>query len=170
MNLDYFIATLPTLLEGQPARLSEEDFRESCAEQLSPALFRAVAAMLDGTSDSHPFVQAWRDRDAQLRNAVAAERARRRGLAPSEAPSRETAGFDAAIAPAVAAAFAQSDPLARERALDHVRWTLLDELEGVQPMDENVILAYAAKLKISLRTLAADADKGLRRFGELTAK
>ena len=170
MNLDFFIPTLPMLLEGQPARLSEKDFRESCAEQLSPELFGAVAAILDGTPNPHPFVRAWRDRDAQVRNAIAAERARRRGLSPSETPSRETTGLDTAIAPAVAAAFALPDPLARERALDHLRWTLLDELEGVQPMAENVVLAYAAKLRISLRALAADADAGRSRFVELTSR
>ena len=69
-----------------------------------------------------------------------------------------------------AAAFALPDPLQRERAIDHVRWTVLDQLQGVQPLSENVVLAYAAKLKINERQLSADASEGAESFKALTKR
>lgn len=170
MNLSYFIPSLPLLSPGLAPGLSVGEFRSLCQAQLTAALAHAAEALLDGTDDEHPFVRAWRDRDAQIRNAVAAERARRRGLAPAETPSRPATGCDASIAPAVAAAFALPDPMRREEALDALRWRILDELQGVEPFSERVVLAYAVRLALCTRTAARDAGRGMDAFKALTAK
>ncbi len=164
MNLDYFISSLPLLLEGQSAKTSVDEFRTMASEGLSGKLKEAVLALLDGGASSHPFVVAWRDLDGQVRNAIAFERAKRRGISPSETPKADVSGFNASIIPAVTAAFAEADPLKREVAIAHLRWTLLDELQGVQPLSENVVLAFAVKLKINEMLLSIDKEKGSERF------
>ena len=171
------------LLQDQPSKLSAADFAGMCREQLEPALAAAAVEMLgaapsasasspDGAaapSSRHPFVLAWRDREAQLRNAVAAERARRRG---DSAKPRQvgTVGCDPSIAQGVAAAFAAKDPLSRELAIDAIRWNILEDMQGISPFSEAVVLAYAGKLALNARRFAIDPDKGMGRFRELTAR
>lgn len=179
MNLEYFISSLPMIAEDQPAKISPEVFLQSCREQLDGALAKAAAEMLGerGQSDEasgqpvqsrHAFVTAWRDRENQLRNAIALERAKRLPNAPRPA-ARETTGFDASIASGVSAAFSGKDPLARELALDSIRWRLLDEMQGVSPFSEATVLAYAGKLALNARRFSFDAAKGMDRFTEMTA-
>ena len=158
------------LLEGQEAKMSPEVFREMCESGLSGVLRQAALAMLDGADAPHPFVRAWRDADAQVRNAIAAERARKRGLPAAQTPRLDASGCDASISPAIAAAFALPDPLSRERAIAHVRWAILDQLQGVDPLSENVVLAFAAKLKINTLLLSADPSKGAESFKAITTR
>lgn len=175
MNLEYFISSLPMLLEDQPAKISPEDFATLCGEHLDPALAAAAREMLGvagnggATAAAHPFVRAWRDGETQLRNAIAEERARRRKAASRPDP-RETRGCDPSLPQRVSAAFAAQDPLSRERAIDHIRWIALDEMQGVSPFSEAAVLAYAGKLALNARRFAVSEDKGMERFKVLTAQ
>lgn len=159
------------LLEDQPAKISPEDFGALCVEQLDTGLAAAAQEMLGGAGDggtigaAHPFVCAWRDSETQLRNAIAEERARRRKAASRPVP-RETRGCDPSLPQRVAAAFAAQDPLSRERAIDHIRWIALGEMQGVSPFSEAAVLAYAGKLAINARRFAISEEKGMERFRE----
>lgn len=168
MNLDYFISSLPMLLEGQPAHITIEAFRAAADSQLSPRLHLAVRALLDGTDSPHPFVRAWREIDAIICNEIAVQRTIRRGQQLTQAPRMVTAACIPSIAPAISVAFAESDPLRRERAIAHIRWAQIDQLQGVQPLSENVVLAYAVKLKLNETLLSAQTSKGAECFQALT--
>lgn len=167
MNLDYFIASLPMLLPGHPPGITLDAFRAACAEQLTGRLAAAVQALLDNTDCDHPFVRAWRAHETLLCNAVARRRAARlkqdaqRWLRPVD-------GGDMRIEHGVAAAFEQPDPLQRERALDRLRWNVLEELQGNQPLTSAVVLAYAVKLRILDRWSRLDAAAGAQRLEALT--
>lgn len=181
MNLEYFISSLPMLLEDEPAKVPPEGFAALCAEQLPPELAGAALEMLaicqpvpampgagPRTAPSrHPFVTAWRDADTQLRNAIAAERARRRGDSSRPQP-REASGCSPWLSQAVSSAFAAKDPLSREAALDSIRWRILDEMQGVSPFSEAAILAYAGKLALNARRHSISADAGMGNFLALT--
>jgi hypothetical protein len=54
----------------------------------------------------------------------------------------------------------KTTPLERERALDRVRWNLLDELAGFDPFDSATALAYALKLRITERWHAVSDERG----------
>ena len=41
-------------------------------------------------------------------------------------------------------------------------------MQGVQPLSENVIFAYAVKLRLALRLQSLDATAGRAKFDELT--
>lgn len=168
MNLDYFIASLPMLLPGQAPAIAPESFRAACAAQLEPDLSAAADALLDGRPSAHPWARAWQDRETILRNAVARRRAARQG-ADAQATQRPTHGSDARIEHGVAAAFEQPDPLQRERALDRLRWNVLDELQGNQPLAAAVVLAYAVRLRILDRGSRLEAEAGARRLEKLAS-
>ena len=169
MNLEYFISSLPLLAYGQPVPLAERDFREACATGLDGALAASVRQLLDGLqpgeAPASPWVASWQAKEGQVRAAVARRRAARLGVPP---PETSDAVADTRIEPAVNAAFDEINPLRREQALDRLRWQLADEMQGVQPISENVVLAYAVKLRLALRLQSLDAAAGRAKFDELT--
>jgi len=169
MNLDYFISSLPMLAYGQRVPLSEQDFRAACETGLDGALAASVRQLLDGLTPDEapasPWVAAWNAKESQVRAAVARRRAARLGVPP---PETQAVVADTRIEPAVNAAFEEVNPLRREQALDRLRWQFADEMQGVQPLSENVIFAYAVKLRLALRLQSLDATAGRAKFDELT--
>ena len=111
------------------------------------------------------YLAAWNAKEGQVRLAVARRRAARLGVPPPEVPAVVA---DTRIEPAVNAAFEEINPLRREQALDRLRWQLVDEMQGVQPISENVVLAYAVKLRLALRLQSLDETAGRAKFDELT--
>ncbi len=168
MSIPYLIASLPTLALDTPPPLAIAAFRETCDRVLPPSDAATVVALLAGQPSDHPFVGAWRDRETQLRNAVARRRAARRGLDPALC-QRPVAGCDLRLMQGVDAAFEQADPLRREQALDRLRWSVLDELQGPQPHSFEAVLAYAVRLQLAVRGAQRDADAGRARVAHLTA-
>jgi hypothetical protein len=167
MSLVYLLASLPCLTLGATPLVSPEAFLAASHEQLDAATAAAAAALLADHADPHPFVQAWRDKEAILRNTVALRRAARRTLDPLPW-LRPTIGSDLRIVSAVEEAFQISDPLARERALDRLRWAVADELQGPDPLSERALLAYAIRLRLAWRWAHLQVAKGRRRAEALT--
>lgn len=171
MNLEYFISSLPALSYGQPAQITEAAFREACVTGLDGAVAASVAALLDGSpfagGASSAWVEAWNGKEAEIRLAVARRRAARLGVPP---PETLACVMDTRIEPAVNAAFEEVNPLRREEALDRLRWQLADEMQGVQPFSENVIYAYAVKLRLVLRFQSLSPEAGKIVFSQLTTR
>lgn len=169
MNLEYFISSLPGLKYGEKSPIGEGDFRSMCASGLDAEMARSVSQILDGVAAGETpasrWVEAWQAREAEIRAAVARRRAKRLGR-PDAGYGRAVA--DTRIAPAVEAAFGETDPLRREMALDRLRWMFAEEMEGVQPIAPTVVYAYAAKLRLVLRRQALDETAGAAKFKEMT--
>ena len=112
---------------------------------------------------------AWRDLDAQLRNAVAAERARTRGADPSRW-RRPVNGCSLYWAGRVQAAFQEKDPSRRDHMLDQVRWDAAGELTPpASPLSAAAAYTYGIRLAIVLRRQALSAEAGNATFDALTA-
>lgn len=167
----YFVSSLPMLAFGEPPPLSRALFREACAEHLRSGDLAALDALEAGPDEPsrHPFLNAWRDGETQLRNAAARQRAARsqRDAAPF---LREQRGFDLSIESAVGEAFSRGTPLERERALDRVRWLQADALAGPDPFSSRAVLAYALRLRIAERWAVVDRDKGRETVDGLVAR
>ena len=156
MAADYLIASLQPLDLDGPAPYTEAQFAEMCREQLGPDPFKAHAAR-------------WADLDAQLRNAVAAERARARGDDPAKW-RRPVRGCSPYWANRVAAAFQETNPAARERLLDRVWWDAAGELvPPAAPLSAAAAFAYAIRLALVVRRRAASAEAGNAVFDRLAA-
>ena len=183
MSYEYFAATLPMLSFGAPPPMAAEDLRAAAEGNLKSADLAALDALLSGAPSDHPFVVAWRDRDTQLRNAVARARAARvsraagnGGVSGGEGAARwlrPHGGWSAGVESGVAAAFQEPDALRRHRALARLRWDLAGEVAGLDPFSSSAILAYAVRLVLAADLAKADADAGLarlRRTAEETAE
>lgn len=164
MGYPYFASTLPTQDFGAPPVLTADAFRGLAENNLSKADLAALDALLSGGASDHPFVVAWRDLDTQIRNAIARQRAARIDGADASKYLRPHGGWSCAAEEAVAAAFAETDPLDRQRALLRVRWNAVGDLAGLDPFSSASVLAYAVRLAIAAELAAFDAEKGAARL------
>jgi hypothetical protein len=165
MTYYYLGASLPMLFLDRPAPIGLTAFRRSCREQMRPADGEAIQRLLDadGEGVDHPFVRRWRNGERQLRNAVARARAARLGR--DAAPHlRPVEGVSVTQDRRVAEAFTRGTPLERELELDRIRWSLLDELAGLQPFTLAWLMAYALKLRLVERWAGLDAGMGEARL------
>ncbi len=171
MKYYFFAATLPLLSMEGPPPFSIAEFRARCAEHLNADDSKALAEIMgdaNGTTASHDFVRQWRNVDTAMRNAVARARAARsqRDAAPYLRPQ---AGVDVQLDKGVADAFQKASPLERERALDRLLWSRLDDAAGYDPFDGKAILAYAVRLRILERWSRLDESAGKRQVTERVA-
>jgi hypothetical protein len=167
----YLVASLPSVsLEAKPP-VSREDFLRSCRGVLSEADFRDMSLVLEGRESeaAHPSVRRWRDRETQLRNAVARIRAVKAGADPTPF-QRSHGGFDVSVEQGVAEALGRPNPLEREQALDRLRWRLAEELALEGPFDMPAVFAFVIKLRLAERWHGWDQDKGREAFEALVAR
>jgi len=117
-----------------------------------------------------------------LRNVVAALRARQKGLDPSEyligegevvnilsSSTAEDFGLSLEF-PWIESLIKAETPHERQAMVEQIQWDYLDEHAGPDPFDFRVILAYLLKLEILEKQLALSEDKGMeivRRLGGL---
>ncbi|HPM76164.1 MAG TPA: DUF2764 family protein [bacterium] len=99
-----------------------------------------------------PFLQRWAGFEVTLRNAVAAERARKLGLSPEEYFVAEQLTESAAFIDSLVASWAAADnPLAAARVLDQGRWEWLQANGGWFGFSSDEVAAYARALVLLAR-------------------
>ena len=160
MNHYYLVSSLPTLTPGERPGITREEFLRRAAEQLDGPDLKLVGSRLaDGLPEgADAFSQDWRATETALRNTCARQRAARRGV---DALSYVREGDDdPALSLAVAAAFNAPDPLARERALDAIRWAALERMAGYDPFTFRALQSYAARLHLAWRLAELDLRRG----------
>lgn len=163
----YFLAgSLPMLAFDEPPRITTVDFLSACQSHLAETEFKVVVAALEQTHCRHGFVRAWRDRDCQIRNTLAVARAQHRATDP-QPYLRTHVGFDVATQHAVQEAMGRPHPLDRERGLDRLRWSTLDELAGPDMFRLDYLVAYGLKLQILERWAAMDDEAGNERVEQV---
>lgn len=131
---------------------------------------------------AHAFVREYFTFQQDLRNIVAALRARQKGLDPSEyvlgegevvqilcSSTAEDFGLSLEF-PWIENLIKSETPHERQVMVEQIQWDYLDEHAGHDPFDFRVILAYLLKLEILERQLALSEDRGMekvRRLGGL---
>lgn len=164
----YLVASLPTLVLGEPPPLDAAGLLSRCEHLLGADDRAELALALEGrwAESSAEFLRRWRNADTQLRNAVARIRAARRA-ADLHGALREHEGFDVCIEKAATDAYTRPNPLERELFLDRYRWQILDDLSRATPFGVEALLAYAVKLRLALRWAAIQDEAGRARLNEL---
>jgi len=148
MTVDYIVASLPTLVFGEPPALSRERFE-------SEYLDAAAKKLVDGK---------WAELETQLRNAICEARG------GAEKFRRETPGCSIYWKNRVLACFQEKDPAKREEALDRVRWDAAAELTSVtDPLGAGALATYAVRLSIAMKRAAISKENGNAAFDRLTA-
>ncbi len=162
MTYPFFVSTLPMLQQDAPPPMTVERFQALAQRYLTATDFAVLEALETGSPSPHPFVRAWIRHETQLRNAVARHRASRLGQDVSPW-LREHEGYDVSLERGVAAAFQESNPLRRERALEALRWRKAGELAGFDPFSIEAVLVYSLQLRLCEGASARDEAKGRRR-------
>ena len=179
-NYEYIIASLPVLQEGYRGPLAADAILEEIREQLSASDAAQLQLVLDGwnpeclteefyaraAKSRSGFVRGYFLYDLQLRNAKVAwlNKALGRPEGTDVLPCPEEDFEDAARAAEV---LAGSDILARERGLDDMLWKRIEQLTVMHVFDLDIILGFAAMLKITDRWLKLDENTGRELFARL---
>ena len=155
MPLDYIVASLQPLAFDAPPPCTEEQFAAIAGEVAPPP--------------------EWTDLEAQLRNAIAEERARlnaARGHGETDAAKwkRPVAGCSLHWTNRVRAACAEKNPLKRDAAIDRVFWDAAGELTPpASPLSRGALQTYAIRLAIATRRAKRSTEAGNAVFDRLTS-
>ncbi len=149
------------LVLGDPPAFSVEEFRESAAPILVEDDLAEFDRVVAGqTEEGNSFFSAeWHRTDMQIRNEIARMRATRRSV-EVRSYLKDHQGYSVAIADGVADAYARPNPAERERSLDRLRWSWLDELAARDAFGLTAILAYVVKLQLAVRWAGMDVERG----------
>jgi hypothetical protein len=166
----YLVASLPTLVMGEPPPFSGSEMLVRYANTLAADDAREVKLALEKheRGSQHPFLVQWVRADTQMRNAIARVRAGRQSVEVREY-LHDHPGYDVGLENAVVDAYARPNPLERELALDHHRWKMLDEMVLAEPFGLGAVLAFAIKLRMVIRWAAVTEEAGARKLEELVA-
>ncbi len=172
--MKYFFlgASLPMLSLETPPPMTLAQFTALCGGHLLSehmAVFERLMNDATGPDDGE-FALAWRDRDAELRNAVVAERAARLGVDAGSYERDSGASCDTYVCKGVAEAFAGKNPRQRELALDRLRWGVIEELQGFDSFSPEAIYGYGLKLRLAERWAGLSEKKGRERMEEMVGR
>ena len=166
----YLVSSLPLLRWGSRPALSSEDFLAHCEGQVPPDLLADLARVSlvprDGAESAAE--KGWGAWDTCMRNHVARARAHHLHRDANPALREETDAFPN-DRKELDDALTQGNPLARERAIDHLRWRRLDELESGHLFDRDRLVVYRLKLLLLEKWSRFDAEVGARNLDELVA-
>ena len=148
----FFSATLPELRPGEIPPLTLAEFDELAAEYLTPRHYAWLAA-----DDPRARVCREMARFEEFLRIRIAERRAEKLKQSVEFPEPESfyCGIDEELS-----AVAALNPAERERAVDMMRWRLLDELTCINDFDFDHICAYRAKLRLAEKYRGRDAKAG----------
>ncbi len=160
----YLVASLPSLVQGEPPLFTPEDYRFKCQGVLTEEHRAELDRIIEGRLDElrTPFGQRWRDIETEIRNGAARVRAGREGI--DESPYIEpVTACCVSIEHDVEHALSSGNPMEQEFALDRVRWKAVEELEGQDPFGLAPALGYAVKLRIAKRWADLSEEEGRKR-------
>lgn len=164
----YLLASLPTLVLGEPVPFDGDELLARSANFLGPSELDELRRAVEGRTHEgiSGFSRRWTAADTQLRNAAVRVRASKLGTEP-KSYLREHAGYDTYIEKAVADAYAKPNPLERELALDRHRWQMLEDLAKTDPFGFDGLLAWALKLGIAVRWAGLKDEAGRKRVADV---
>ena len=140
-----------------------EKFLSDVYSHLSKKDADGVAAVAKATASNHPMAVKWQDLNSQLRNAVAAERARKMEKDPSKW-IRPVQGCSLFWKNRIVASFNEKDPESRERLIEAA-----GELTPVTaPLSVEALFTYAIRLAIVVRRSKMNVSEGNAVFDRLT--
>jgi hypothetical protein len=174
MNYYYLIASLPVLQFSEKPGISYEEFRTACGEQLSHSDLDKVEQIerlhrhpgeLNREQARSRFVGEWAELEIEIRNILARQRA---GMLNREyRPLKQTRGTDPVLEKSVSEAMSKKNPLEKEKALDLLRWNIVEELKGLDAFSVQEVLSYAVRLLIAERWAGFDTEKGKERLEKI---
>jgi hypothetical protein len=158
----YLLSSLPMLTFGETPPLTDDDFMATCRSMLEATLVEALEAVTPEPEHipGSPAEQAWQVWETHIRNTLAKQRAAALGKDPAAWLRAEADVFPGDRRRAEAAAD-NADPLTREKELDRLRWSRLDELAVGHDFDFDALVIYRLRLLILEKWRRRSPETGL---------
>lgn len=170
-SLYYFVSSLPALNQKDVPYFTHETYIAACRDALADsAIVDAIAeASLTVPAEKRPSkiaaINAWYAFETFFRNITSQARTAKR--AQVNAPTRETAVYDAFVAKRIQDGFSGMPAAEREMMYDQIRWEYLDELAAGHQFDADVLAIYALKLLLLERRASRRLEPGLVAYKDL---
>lgn len=163
----YFTASLQTLIFGEKAPISVEDFLIDAHRLLAEKDFIQVQAIIEGSSQisGSKLFDQWNSFNHQLCNQLVVARAKE-VKQDSNKYTRGDVVEESALAALIDQAMKEENPVKAEQLLDRARWQFLDDYTNQSYFDFDIVLAYAIKLTILTRYEAIASEQGREIFQE----
>jgi hypothetical protein len=155
------LATLARAAGAPPLRVADPAAPSGAAGAASSGATPAATPAATKRPLATAAERAWDELAARVDDAVVRARCARPKRDP-EPFLRHPPGLRIEVEEAVARAFAAPHPGLRERALDELRWRLVDELARTAPDGFAALFARAVQLRLAWRWAAWDAEAGWR--------
>jgi hypothetical protein len=158
-------------------KAGEGNFGPREADRLYGAYYDYVAA-----ESRSGFLRHYFEFDRNLRNVMAAIRARQKGLSPSDVlvgenewveSLRRSSAEDFGLTedyPWVESLMAAEHPLRRQEVIGQILWNLMDETAGDDPFHFNSVLSYALRLLMLEKRLALSEEEGMAKVRRLEGR
>lgn len=159
------VASLPHLQIGGEPPFSAEEYIANCAQWVNKDEVRVLEKILQRKHQCGPcsYCKLWFDVKAQLRNAIAKQRAQRLGVDYKDYLQPHD-GFSGTLEQMVSDAFTSDDPLVIEEELDRARWQMAEDFIKLNPFGFEKLLAYGIQLMIVERWNKMDVSEGKKRL------
>ncbi len=167
----YQVSSLPMLRFGEPAPMTPDAFTAFCRSQLPPRVADALerVALAPGQPPSCDTERQWQHWEVWLRNHIARTRAARLGADPGDSLRPEADVFPGDRR-RVDEILGMTDPLARERELDRLRWRRLDDLAVEHDFDLAALVLYKLRLLLLYRWTNRTPEAGWRAHQAVVAE
>ena len=159
------ISSLPMLTLDGDSGMTMKYFLSSCESSLPEKKYNILEKLElipDPTEiESCSFTERYGAWENALRNAIVRVRANKLDRDPADY-LKEKDSFELDAERAVAAAWAVTNPLERERILDQARWNKIEELAGGDTFSFEQLCAYKLKLILQRKWIERAADRAAR--------
>lgn len=174
----YLISSLPTLKRDDTPYHTVASFTAACAEHISSSELKILNDLsLVPAEDSlktaahGSFTSKWYEWETYFRNRLSKLRtvSLDRGSNKFLRPLDEKLMFPE-IDRVITEQLLSAEPAEKEKTLDNLRWTKLDEFELGHYFDFDILCSYKLKLLIREKWLKRDLDKGMKNLNEIVNK
>jgi hypothetical protein len=161
----YLISSLPMLRQGEEPLFDHYQFLEDCRNWLGKTEFSILEKLSllpteSSAASGNSLAAAWYRWETCLRNRIARTR-KSAFTAEAEDYTLPEEDFFSEVERGVQDAFALSNPLEREKLLDALRWTLIENLEAGHIFDFDRLCAYKLKLMLVEKWQGREQEKGV---------
>ena len=168
----YFASTLPHFPFGAAPPMTVAEFDERCERlvdkgdlELITLAEQARAGLYQPSMQRSPFLRAYTQFEASLRNALALARAKAASWDPE--PWLRTGIASSEVTQSVQTVLSAPDPLQAELTLERERWNTIDQLSALSSFELDAILGYKLKLLIATRCISFNRERGTEEFNTL---
>ncbi len=173
MSIDkyyFLISSLPDLSLEQKSAVDTETFLEQCRKALPESRYQQLSrvSLIPGWLAASEVESKWQAWETYLRNLLVWRRCHHSSCEFAYQWIRPESDVFPSIIRQVDEAVSEESPLEKERILDRLRWSRLDDLAVEHQFDFEGLALYRLRLLLTEKWRDHDIERGRAAFSELT--